>query len=83
MGARQRHQEERRDALLTTAFPGDDQGCRWIAGELNHAQHPFLMAMRPPTWQNIAVNFRDHPVVVDAGVRSIPDSGSATQRSRY
>ena len=59
-------------ALLATAFPGDDRVADWIAGELNHAQHPFLMAMQPPTWRNIAVNFRDHPVVVDAALRWIP-----------
>ena len=59
-------------ALLTAAFPGDDKVAAWIAAELDQAPHPFLMAGRPPTWQNIAVNFRDHPVVVEAAVRWIP-----------
>jgi hypothetical protein len=44
----------------------------WIADELDHAQHPFLMAMHLSTWGNIAVNFRDHPVVVEAARRWIP-----------
>ena len=30
------------------------------------------MAMHPSTWRNIAVNFRDHPVVVEAARRWIP-----------
>jgi hypothetical protein len=30
------------------------------------------MAMHPSTWRNIAANFRDHPVVVDAALRWIP-----------
>jgi hypothetical protein len=59
-------------ALLAAAFPGDDLVAAWIAGELDHAQHPFLMATHPLTWRNIAVNFRDHPVVVEAARRWIP-----------
>jgi hypothetical protein len=59
-------------ALLATAFPGDDRVAAWIADELDHAQHPFLMAMHPSTWKNIAINFRDHPPVVDAARRWIP-----------
>lgn len=59
-------------ALLATAFPGDDRVAAWVAEELDHAQHPFLMAMHPSTWRSIAVNFRDHPVVVEAARRWIP-----------
>lgn len=59
-------------ALLAAAFPGDDRVADWIAGELDHAQHPFLMAWHPATWKSIATNFRDHPVVADAARRWIP-----------
>jgi hypothetical protein len=59
-------------ALLAAAFPGDDRVAAWIAGELDHAQHPFLMASHPPTWKEIAASFRDHPVVVEAAERWIP-----------
>jgi hypothetical protein len=58
--------------LLAAAFPGDDRVAAWIANELDHAEHPFLMAIHPSTWRNIAVNFRDHPVVVEAARRWIP-----------
>lgn len=58
-------------ALLATAFPRDDRVAAWIADELDRAQHPFLMASQPPTWQSIAANFRDHPVVVQAAERWI------------
>jgi hypothetical protein len=59
-------------ALLAAAFPSDDRVAAWIADELDHAQHPFLMAMHPSTWRNIADSFRDHPVVVEAARRWIP-----------
>ena len=59
-------------ALLAAAFPGDDRVAAWIADELDHSQYPFLMAMHPSTWRNIAINFRDHPLVVDAARRWIP-----------
>ena len=56
-------------ALLAAAFPGDDQVATWIAGELDHEPHPFLMARDYQTWSDIAKNFRDHPAVVDAARR--------------
>ena len=59
-------------ALLAAAFPGDDRVAAWIASELDHAEYPFLMAMQPPTWRNIATSFRDHPLVVQAAERWIP-----------
>jgi hypothetical protein len=46
--------------LLSAAFPGDDQVAAWVAAELNDAEHPFLMAMHPQTWRNIADGLRDH-----------------------
>jgi hypothetical protein len=59
-------------ALLAAAFPGDDQVAAWVAAELDHAEHPFLMALQPQTWRNIATSFRDHPVVVEAALRWLP-----------
>ena len=59
-------------ALLAAAFPGDDQVAVWVAAELDHAEHPFLMASQPQTWRNIATNFQDHPVVVEAALRWLP-----------
>src|SRR6266542_232264 len=59
-------------ALLAAAFPGDDQVATWIAAELDHTPHPFLMAQHYQRWRDIAENFRDHPTVVAAALRWIP-----------